>query len=199
MDKVKFTEKYLKYRDNVLKYTNIDMNLELENDEQVYIAVFDIPTESGILFGHTKTLALVFGLNTHIYFGNGDVIVGLEKNKYIMKAMQSLFISSPQVLKTMQLVNDFSYYESSNVRAYLKTGKGMYFKELTKKSREEKFLNMLMENVLLLFQDIYKFRRYGIIENHLIIIWFAMIVQGKIIRERIVKLEFRRSGRNQVL
>lgn len=148
MDKVKVTEKYLKYRDNVLKYTNIDMNLELENDEQVYIAVFDIPTESGILFGHTKTLALVFGLNTHIYFGNGDVIVGLEKNKYIMKAMQSLFISSPQVLKTMQLVNDFSYYESSNVRAYLKTRKGMYFKELTKKSREEKFLNMLMENLL---------------------------------------------------
>ena len=148
MDKVKVTDKYLKYRDNVLKYTNIDMNLELENDEQVYIAVFDIPTESGILFGHTKTLALVFGLNTHIYFGNGDVIVGLEKNKYIMKAMQSLFISSPQVLKTMQLVNDFSYYESSNVRAYLKTRKGMYFQELTNKSREEKFLNMLMENVL---------------------------------------------------
>lgn len=52
---------------------------------------------------------------------------------------------------------------------------------------------------LLLFQDIYKFRGYGIIENHLIIIWFAMIVQGKIIRERIVKLEFRRSGKNQVL
>lgn len=40
MDKVKVTDKYLKYRDNVLKYTNIDMNLELENDEQVYIAVF---------------------------------------------------------------------------------------------------------------------------------------------------------------
>ena len=51
---------YLEYRENVLKYTNIDMNLELENDEQV--------------------------------------------------------------LKSMQLVDDYSYYESSNVRAYLKTG-----------------------------------------------------------------------------
>ena len=69
------TSKYLEYRENVLKYTNVDMNLELENDEQVYIAVFDIPTESGILFGHTKTLALVFGLNVQIYFGNGDAIV----------------------------------------------------------------------------------------------------------------------------
>ena len=50
----------MEYRENVLKYTNIDMNLELENDEQV--------------------------------------------------------------LKSMQLVDDYSYYESSNVRAYLKTG-----------------------------------------------------------------------------
>lgn len=72
---------YLKYRENVLNYTNVDMNLQLDNDKQVYIAVFDIPTESGIQFGHTETLALVFGLNTHLYFGNGDVIAGLEKTK----------------------------------------------------------------------------------------------------------------------
>ena len=140
------TSKYLEYRENVLKYTNVDMNLELENDEQVYIAVFDIPTESGILFGHTKTLALVFGLNVQIYFGNGDAIVGLEKNKDIMKAMQSLLVSSSQVLKSMQLVDDYSYYKSSKVRAYLKTEKGVYYQELKNETREERFLNMLMEN-----------------------------------------------------
>lgn len=150
MDKKGVTNKYLEYRKNVLNYTNIDMNLELENDEQVYIAVFDIPTESGILCGHTKSLALVFGLNTHIYLGNGDAIVGLEKNRDIMKAMQSLFISSSQVLKSMQLVDDYSYYESLNVRAYLKTRKGVYYQELTNESREEKFLNMLMENLLVM-------------------------------------------------
>lgn len=67
MDEKRVVSKYLEYRENVLKYTNTDMNLKLENDEQVYIAVFDIPTESGILYGHTKTLALVFGLKyTHI-------------------------------------------------------------------------------------------------------------------------------------
>lgn len=142
------TSKYLEYRENVLKYTNVDMNLELENDEQVYIAVFDIPTESGILFGHTKTLALVFGLNVQIYFGNGNAIVGLEKNKDIMKAMQSLLVSSSQVLKSMQLVDDYSYYKSSKVRAYLKTEKGIYYQELKNETREERFLNMLMENVL---------------------------------------------------
>ncbi len=148
MDKMRVTNKYLEYRKNVLNYSNIDMNLNLENDKQVYIAVFDIPTESGILYGHTKTLALVFGLNTHLYLGSGDAIVGLEKNKDIMKAMQSLFISSSQVLNTMQLVNDYSYYDSSNIRVYLKTRRGVYFRELANLSHEEKFLSMLMENVL---------------------------------------------------
>jgi CO dehydrogenase/acetyl-CoA synthase delta subunit len=60
MNEKSVVSKYLEYRENVLKYTNIDMNLELENDEQV--------------------------------------------------------------LKSMQLVDDYSYDESSNVRAYLKTG-----------------------------------------------------------------------------
>lgn len=39
MNEKSVVSKYLEYRENVLKYTNIDMNLELENDEQVYIAV----------------------------------------------------------------------------------------------------------------------------------------------------------------
>ena len=33
-------------------------------------------------------------------------------------------------------MDDYSYYESSNVRAYLKTRRGVYFQELTNKSRE---------------------------------------------------------------
>lgn len=148
MDKVDVANEYIKYRENVLKYTNIDMNLELENEQQVYIAVFDIPTDSIVQNNHTKTLALVFGLNTHIYWGNGEVLVGLEKNKEIMQSMQSLFISSSQVLKSMRLTEDWSYYDSDKVRAYLKTKKGVYFKELSNESREERFLAMLMQNVL---------------------------------------------------
>lgn len=148
MDKKSVTSDYLNYRENVLKYTNVDMNLELQNDEQVYIAVFDIPYESGILYGHTKTLALLFGLNTHIYFGNGDAFTGLEKNKNVMSAMQTLFISSPQVLKKMKLVDKHEFYDSKNIRAYLKTRKGVYFKEINNKYKEDRFLIMLMENVL---------------------------------------------------
>lgn len=65
-----------------------------------------------------------------------------------MKAMQSLFVSSAQVLNSMKLVDDCSFYESPKVRAYLKTRKGVYFQELNDETREQKFLRMLMKNVL---------------------------------------------------
>jgi hypothetical protein len=148
MNKINVSKQYLQFRNQVLSYTNVEMNLELENDEQVYIAVFDIPTESGMVYCHTKTLALLFGLNTHIYIGNGDTITGLEENKNVMQAMQSLLISSPQVLGKMQLVEKYEFYNSKNVRAYLKTRKGLYFKEINSDCKEDRFLMMLLENVL---------------------------------------------------
>ena len=73
------SQKYLNYREQVLRYTNQDMGLTLENDEQVYIAVFDMPIESGVVGFQTQTLALVFGLNTHIYHGSGSVVTNLEQ------------------------------------------------------------------------------------------------------------------------
>ena len=91
---------------------------------------------------------MIFGLNTHIYHGSGEVIVDLEKNINVMKAMQSLFISCPQVLNSMQLTSDIEYFESNAIRAYLKTNRGIYFKELNMKNKEDRFLNMLLENVL---------------------------------------------------
>ena len=140
--------KYLKNRENILQYTNVDMNLTLQSDEQIYIAVFDIPLQSVLLNNNTKTLGLVFGLNAHIYWETGDVSVGLEKNKNVMKAMQSLFTSAQQVLSTMEVIDNYEYYESENIRAYLKTRKGVYFKEIIGQSKEERFLKMLVENVL---------------------------------------------------
>lgn len=142
------SERYLNLREQVLRYSNEDMNLSLENDKQVYIAVFDIPLKSNIIGFQTQTLALVFGLNTHIYHGSGNVMVELEKNPEVMKAMQSLLISSHQVLNSMKITTDTEYYNSEYVRAYLKTRKGIYFKELRGESKEEKFLLMLMNHVL---------------------------------------------------
>lgn len=148
MDKQLLAKKYIENRSRVLEYTYKDMNLTLENNEQVYIALFDIPTDSILNSLSTKTLALIFGLNTHIYFGNGDSIINLEKNKDVMKAMQSLFISSSQVLGITKVVNDYSFYESNNIRAYLKTKEGIRFCELEGNTREEKFLLFLVNNVL---------------------------------------------------
>ena len=146
-EQTKVSGRYEELRRRVLDYTNDDMNLKLENDKQIYIAVFDIPMESHIIYGQVQTFALLFGLNTHIYFGNGDAITGLEQNKDVMKAMQSLFISAPQVLHKMQRVENVEYYNSKYIRAYLKTRNGIFFKEIRNDCKEDKFLVMLLDNV----------------------------------------------------
>ena len=71
------SKRYLDLRENALRYTNRDMNLKLENDKQVYLAVFDIPIKSNLVGFHTQSLILIFGLNTHRYHGSGEVIVDL--------------------------------------------------------------------------------------------------------------------------
>lgn len=147
MNKQNVSKEYLKYRDQVLNYSYYDMNLKLNDGEQVYIGVFDVPIESNIIGAQSQTYALVFGLNTNIYFGTGDVITGLEKKKNVMKAMQSLLISSHQVLSKMKLTNNIGYYVSKNIRAYLKTRKGIYYKELIGDCKEDRFLLMLFNNL----------------------------------------------------
>ena len=142
------SENYIELRQQVLDYTNKNMNLTLNNDKQVYIAVFDIPVESIILNKESQTLALVFGLNTHLYCGDGAVLTDLEKNPDVMHAMQSLLISSHQVLGVMTKTETPAYYPSKNIRAYLKTREGIFFKELSGNTKEEQFLKALLNNVL---------------------------------------------------
>ena len=48
---------YLGYRKQILEYTNDNMNLRLDNDNQVYIALFDIPLKSSIVGFQTQSLA----------------------------------------------------------------------------------------------------------------------------------------------
>ena len=63
-------------------------------------------------------------------------MTGLEQNAKAKQAMQSLFISCPQALDEMTLTHKTDFYESKNVRAYLKTRKGVYFKELTGETKK---------------------------------------------------------------
>lgn len=137
------SERYLELRQNALDYTFEQMNLQLENDKQVYLAVFDIPVESAIIGNKTKTLVLVFGLNIHIYCANGDAVTGLEQNAKAKQAMQSLFISCPQALDEMTLTHKTDFYESKNVRAYLKQEKAFTSKSLQEKLRKNCFWKCL--------------------------------------------------------
>ena len=114
-------EKYLNNRLQVLNYTNKDMNLALEDNDQVYIALFDILVETSIMDFQTETLALDFGLNVHLYHGSGSAITNLEQYPEVMKAMQSLLISSSQALPYMELTKDMNFYNSQCVRGCLKT------------------------------------------------------------------------------
>lgn len=144
------SKKYLTYREQLLNYTNLDMNLTLDNNQQVYIALFDIPIKSNIVGFQTQSLGLVFGLNTHIYHGSGVVVTKLEQHAEVMKAMQSVLISSHQALSKMTLIEEFEFYNSEHVRVYLKTEEGIYFKELSNlEDKIDKFLLMLMNHILL--------------------------------------------------
>lgn len=146
--KQNISQDYLFYRKQVLEYTNDDMNLKLENDNQVYIALFDIPFTSSIIGNQTISLALVFGLNTHIYYSNGKTITGLEISSNVKKAMQSLLISSHQLLPYMSINEDIEFHNSQYIRVYLKTKKGIHYKELKKESKENDFIKMMMNHVL---------------------------------------------------
>lgn len=144
----KVYSKYLKYRNQILEYSNDDINLKLDNDKQVYIALFDIPLKSDIVGFQTQSLALIFGLNTNIYHGSGHTITRLEENSNVKKAMQSFFISCSQVLPHMELTDNVEFYNSDYIRVYLKTGKGIYFKELKETLKENEFIKNLLNHVL---------------------------------------------------
>lgn len=139
---------YLELRDKVLNYSYEDMNLELERDNQVYIALFDIPEQSDIVGNQTYSLALIYGLNTHLYLGNGQAITLLEKDKSVMQSMQSLLISSHQILDKMEITSNTDFYNSDNTRVYLKTKKGIYFKEISNNCKEDKFILSLLNKVM---------------------------------------------------
>lgn len=141
-------ERYLNNRLQVLNYTNRDMNLTLENSNQVYIALFDIPIETGIMGFQTETLALIFGLNVNLYHGSGSAITNIEQYPEVMKAMQSLLISSSQALPYMELTEDFNFYNSHYVRVYLKTAQGVFYRELCKNDKIDTFLQGMMNYVL---------------------------------------------------
>ena len=60
--------------------------------------------------------------------------------------MQSALISSHQVLANTTITENIEFY--NYVRVYLKTAKGIHFKELNENNKVNKFLRTLMDHVL---------------------------------------------------
>lgn len=142
------SEKYLANRAQILRYTYEDMNLKIDNAEQVYIALFDFPAQSLVAQNSLQSLALVFGLNVHIYNSDGSSMLGLEKDPDVMKAMQSALISIHQAIPSMKKVKDYSGLPDGEPQVFLKTKSGVYFKKISTEDRVDQFL-LGMRNLVL--------------------------------------------------
>lgn len=140
-------DKYLELRKNVLDYSYIDMNLNLESNDQVYISVIDIPLKSTIKDNTSFSLGLIFGLNCHMYFSNGLVRTNLEQDADVMKAMMTFLVNSSQVINNAEKIENHEFYESENKRVYLKTKNYIYLKEIVD-DKESAFLEFLINDIL---------------------------------------------------
>ena len=146
---------YLAIRKRMLNFTNEDMNLTIPNDGKVYayLALVDIPVLDGY-----ASIAMCFGSNCEVYFNNGTGDFELEKDESVKNASLRFLVSSTQVLHVMELTTDFAFKPSRNMRVFLKTTKGVYFKELDD-SKESRFLETLIKNVEISMENYLKQRR----------------------------------------
>lgn len=142
------TESYQKMKRNLLNYTNIDMNLKLDDDKQVYLGIIDVPNNSIIENNEVFSIGMIFGLNTHFYAANGNFKVDLEKNNQIMSAMNSLLISSGQVLSDENLVSLEKIDFTGKKQLILKANKGLYRFYLDGTTNDLIFLEKLTNKVI---------------------------------------------------
>lgn len=142
------TELYQKMRNNLLNYSSDDMNLKLDNDNQVYLGIIDIPNNSIIENNEVFSIGMLFGLNTHLYMGSGDFRVNLEQNLSIMNSMNSLLISSSQVLDDNNLISVEEANFNGKKQLILKSQKGLYRFYLDGSTKELIFLGKLVNEIL---------------------------------------------------
>lgn len=136
---------YLGLRKQTFSITSQDIGVYLENDEQVFAAVVDIPVSGKIV-----TMFCSFDGTVSLYYSNGKCDLGLGQRENIRKAAMSFLVSSGQCLKLMDS------YESNEVieqrmQVFLFYNKGIKAQKIcidSLESKEEKFLNFLVQNIL---------------------------------------------------
>ncbi len=141
---------YLGLRNQALATTPSDIGLSLENNEQVYTAVVDIPISK------EKIVSLVcfFDGTVSLYYSTGGGLLGIgQKHESVRQAGGSFLYSAGQALKYLKKTSQYDLPDGDLAFVFLLTGDGVYKAEfnMSKIDKYEKpiqFLNFLIQNIL---------------------------------------------------
>lgn len=138
-------EVYLGFREQAFSINAEDINIDLENSEQVFAIVVDIPISENI-----ATLFCSIDGTVSMYYSNGKFDIGLGEKEVVRKAAVSLLISSGQCLPFVNLYeNHIIDHSAMQVFMFFRDGiKTMKIDIAHSKTKEEKFMNFLIQNVL---------------------------------------------------
>lgn len=138
-------ELYLGLREQAFLIKPQNIGVYLENNEQVFAAVVDVPVNGKIV-----TMFCSFDGTVSMYYSNGKCNIGLGKKENIRKAAISFLVSSGQCLKLMDSYESNKIIEQS-MQVFLFYKSGVKTQKIcinSLKTKEEKFLNFLVQNVL---------------------------------------------------
>ena len=136
---------YLGLREQAFLITPMDIGIYLESNEQVFAAVVDIPVG-----GKTVTIFCSLDGTVSMYYSNGKCDIGLGEKENIRKAAMSFLISSGQCLKFMDLCKGNEIIEQS-MQVFLFYKNGVKSQKIcidSLKTKEEKFLNSMVQSIL---------------------------------------------------
>lgn len=132
-----------------LEIKSQDIGITLDNDEQIYAAIADLPISKGLV-----TLVCVFDGTVSLYYQNGSEMLGMcQKYEEVKKAGMSFLFSAGQTLQFLKLADNFNLPKGNKACVYLKTKNNTYKVEfdMSNTQEEEKhiqFLNFLIQNTM---------------------------------------------------
>ncbi len=142
------TNEYKTKRHQLFAHTNIDLNLRITNNDDVFLAVIDVPNESKLTNNEVISIGILFDTSVQLYFGNGKHKVGLEQDQAIMRAMQMLLVNLRQVSSYSHLANAPYQPVVDNKAIYYKNGNGVFKIDLLKQNRGQIFIHELVNDLI---------------------------------------------------
>lgn len=138
-------EIYSGLREQAFSINAEDINVDLENSEQIFAIIVDIPTTKNI-----ATLFCSIDGTVSMYYSSGKFEIGLGEKEIIRKAAVSLLISSGQCLPFM---NSYENHEidQNAMQVFVFFREGIKTKKIDIthiRTKEDKFMNFLIQNVL---------------------------------------------------